>query len=347
MRARGVETIPLRELGIGDVVLFDQPLPKRGHQVMRVQSQTVQPGTPQVSVGSVVLYGPTIDLPPVGSPSFEGAVPTEITRVGTTSVTRLVPSDLVTGYMNRLRSAWGDGLTYQLGGTDDIPGPALHAEKGFALHDLLPRRDLLTDARPGGIEQLAQLSQTGWRPITSTSERVRPDVEIVTLAAPHPDIPEACQLVSLVRRQTQETWSCRIVDSPVVAIPAKAARRAGLMLVWSTQQTAPCGVTPALQLTVTNTAAHRWVNVGGDHDWAFAWVLDAQGARMTDTGLHSSVHSVSYLRSLAPGQSVTVSDVAILTPNADQLEAGDYGLEGLVPSIGLSTSKNGYLNISV
>lgn len=346
MSARGVETIPLRELGIGDVVLFDQPMPERGHQAMRVESQTDQPGTPTASVGSVTLYGPIIDLPPVGSYSFEGAIRSEITRVGTTFVTRLVPPDRVAEYMERLRSSWGDSLTFQLGGTDDIPGAALQSQEGSALRDLLPPRAMLTAARRGGLEQIEQLPETGWRPITSMSGPVRPEVAITTLAAPHPDVSEAWQLVSLVRHQNHDTWSCRIVDSPLTVVPAKAARRAGLTLSWPTQQTVTRDATPDLQLTITNTTAHPWVNVAGDHGWSYAWILDAQGARIIGSSMHSSVHSLSYLRGLDPGQSTTVADVNILTPNADQLQPGDYGLEGLVPSIGLSTSDNGYLKVT-
>lgn len=313
---------------------------------MRVESQTVQPGTSEARVGTVTLYGPVIDLPAVGSCSFEGARLSEITMVGPTFVTRLVPSDLVAGYMERLLSSWGDSLTFQLGGTDDIPGAALQTQEGSALRDLLPSRAKLTAARPGGLEQLEQLPEMGWRPIASMSAPARPDVAITTLAAPHPAASEAWQLVSLVRHQNQETWSCRIVDSPLTAVPAKAARRAGLTLSWPAQQSVTRGVTPDLQLTITNTAAHPWVNVAGDHGWSYAWVLDAQGARIIGSGMHSSVHSLNYLRSLDPGQSTTVADIDILTPSADQLEPGDYGLEGLVPSIGLSTSDNGYLNIT-
>jgi hypothetical protein len=103
---RGVETVTLADIAVGDVVLFGSVGARRDVRAMRIDSVEEQPNLND----SWALRGPMIDLPVVGSYSFDGAPRSENHTVGSRTVTRLVPQEQVTAFLDGVAEQWGDDL---------------------------------------------------------------------------------------------------------------------------------------------------------------------------------------------------------------------------------------------
>jgi hypothetical protein len=294
---RGVETILLADVAVGDVVLFGSVGGQRGRRAMRIDSVDEQRDIND----SWALKGPTIDLPVAGDYSFDGVPQSENYTVGGATVTRLVPEWQVTAFLDGVAEQWGDDLTYQVGGVDNVPPETLAPERGADLRDLIPPAEALIAGNPGALEVLDQLPTGGWKVLNAGDFDQAQIGDSVVLAAEHPDVAGAWLTLSMSRRQA-DTWVCHATNAPVIPVPSKKVRRNGLELSFLPQEPVLAGSHDAsLELTITNTSDRPWVNVAGDDDITVAWLRDNRGTRLSGSGYSHSTRPSSTYRGCRPG----------------------------------------------
>lgn len=328
MAVRGVETVSLSDISVGDIVLLGS-VGRRDVQAIKVDSVEEQ----RDRNASWLLTGPMIGLPRVGKYSFEGAESSGIYTTG--AVTRLVPSEHVDAYLCHLQEQWGDRLTFQVGGADDVSLALLVSERGAGLREVIPPDADLIEGSPGALRVLRQLPSDGWR-VVSSGDFSQPGVgHSVVVAAEDPALPGAWLTVSLTRHRAG-SWACHTQSDSSAPVPSKTARRSGLKLSCPAQEPVLAGSSVAnLELTITNTSRHQWVNTAGDNDLCVAWLRDDRGNKLVGSGYRSSFSSLVYLPRLLPGESASISNVTLLTPSLGDLPRGDYRLEARLSSLEL------------
>ena len=190
--------------------------------------------------------------------------------------------------------------------------PAALEGPGSSLWDLIGGRKL-TLRSP---DDLLDLPRQGWRPIFPSWEFIDNPRDV--FAAPHPHQRSAWVLVFL--HWIGEAWTVSTDPGPVPVRRPCAARRAGLELRWSAEQTATVGTLPELSIDVLNTADHVWRNDVGDHMTVRGWVLGPDGERL-GTGVMLLAHAPP-LPDLAPCGRMSLQ--VNLGSDIEELAAGRY-----------------------
>lgn len=340
--ACGAETVRAVEVSAGDVVVITGSVQGLNARIMQVKTAVERPNG-----RDWLLSGPVLDLPVADSVAFTDATVEEVLIVGGgegATVTRMAPPEQVDGFVSSLEQQWGTTLLYQIGGVDSVEKSTLAADLGTDLRELIPSDAPLIAGSPGALDALHQLPPGGWRVINRPTAGPHAPGDTTTVAAEHPDTAGAWLTASFTRDRDGK-WLCHVYAVPFVPQPSKKARRDGLSLSWPPQTPVLEGSDSAeLQLTITNTSLRRWVNIANDIDNSLAWLLDRDGRRIRGSGYHSSFSPLTYLRRLLPGEHATIANITLLTPALADLPPGDYGLEGRIQSLEL-TSSPGVLSI--
>ena len=200
-----------------------------------------------------------------------------------------------------------------------LRGPGSSLEEVLDAYHLLGSGDLISRAAP-----------TGWRLV-----RVRPAGQMSgashVLAAPHPHKGGGWTIVVLDDHQGR--WHLSVDPGPLMVVPARAARRAALVLRWAQPLSIPAAQVTRLSIEVRNLSEQPWHNLADDSAHVIAWLLDEAGSRIEDSPWFAYGHG-RCLPDLAPGQRATLQ-VAWSTPRIETLPPGRYGLDALAPALGL------------